>query len=455
MWYDSYWYLSMGDGSGWSYSLSALDASAALDGEWHHVAAVIDGYDWTVYVDGEEDCTWTATISAGTASAYTMRIAAASNMYFPTDGLIDEVAFFTSALSASDITAIYNSGTPASLESYSPYGWWRMGDNDGGTGTTITNQGTGSTSTDGTLTNGPTYSTDVPEGAAASHVTITVHSSLTIVDDQYNSDYKYFVVDGTLASAFTVTDAGSESGSNTIEVYLIAGGGGAGYGGNTSSTGTGGAGGGAGGYLRNTSYDNGSALAQVYDVTIGAGGDTGTQGNQTAGGDSVLTPASGSALTAVGGGYGGNYWTGGSTAGGDGGSGGGGSYAASAGGTGTTDQGNDGGDASSTTSGGGGGAGAAGSAPDAGDGVQYEWMDDSYNMLGPDGDGYFAGGGGGSGGSGGAGGYGGGGAGGYSGSAAGSDGAANSGGGGGGGWSTTSGGNGGSGYLIVRWKYQN
>ena len=34
-------------------------------------------------------------------------------------------------------------------------GWWRMGDNDGGTGTTITDQGSGGNN--GTLTNGPTF----------------------------------------------------------------------------------------------------------------------------------------------------------------------------------------------------------------------------------------------------------------------------------------------------------
>ena len=38
--------------------------------------------------------------------------------------------------------------------------WWRMGDNDNGTGTTITDQGSGGN--DGTLTNGPTFSSSVP-----------------------------------------------------------------------------------------------------------------------------------------------------------------------------------------------------------------------------------------------------------------------------------------------------
>ena len=54
------------------------------------------------------------------------------------EGLIDEVAVFDITLTASDATSIYNSGVPADLTSYSPVGWWRMGDNNSGSGTTIT-----------------------------------------------------------------------------------------------------------------------------------------------------------------------------------------------------------------------------------------------------------------------------------------------------------------------------
>ena len=50
-----------------------------------------------------------------------------STQFFFT-GKIDEVALFNSALSASDVTAIYNSGVPDDLTSYSPTVWYRMGD---------------------------------------------------------------------------------------------------------------------------------------------------------------------------------------------------------------------------------------------------------------------------------------------------------------------------------------
>lgn len=76
------------------------------------------------------------------------------------DGHLDEMAFFNSVLTSSDVSTIYNSGVPDNLSSLSPVNWWRMGDNDGGTGTTITDQGSGGN--DGTLINGPAFSTDIP-----------------------------------------------------------------------------------------------------------------------------------------------------------------------------------------------------------------------------------------------------------------------------------------------------
>ena len=82
------------------------------------------------------------------------------------DGNIDEVSIFDSALSETDISTLRGGasagtlGVPADISSLNPVGWWRMGDNDGGTGTTITDQGSGGN--DGTLTNGPTFSSSVP-----------------------------------------------------------------------------------------------------------------------------------------------------------------------------------------------------------------------------------------------------------------------------------------------------
>jgi hypothetical protein len=150
------------------YRLYAYNGSTVVNynttpsvGQWHHVAYTRSGTTGTIYFNGTN-------VASGTDSAnYNMsnpspRIGAppsgVTGQYV--DGKIDEVAIFNSALSASDITAMYNSGIPADISSLNPVGWWRCGDNDSGTGTTITDQGSGGN--DGTLTNGPTFSTDVP-----------------------------------------------------------------------------------------------------------------------------------------------------------------------------------------------------------------------------------------------------------------------------------------------------
>jgi hypothetical protein len=143
-----------------------LTGTSPAANQWVHVACTYNAGNGALYLTpagGSTAITTTTSFPtsvsehAGTNLSIG-RLDLDSGYYF--DGLIDEVAIWDSELSSSDVTAIYNSGVPADLSSYSPVGWWRMGDNDGGTGTTITDQGSGGN--DGTLTNGPTFSTDIP-----------------------------------------------------------------------------------------------------------------------------------------------------------------------------------------------------------------------------------------------------------------------------------------------------
>ena len=246
-----------------------------------------------------------------------------------------------------------------------------------------------------------------------------------------------------------------QSGTNEVDVLVVAGGGGSG-----GDQGAGG--GGAGGFQNLTNQI--VAPGSTIPVTIGAGGAsgaTGTPEDGSDGGNSVFNNPT-NVITSVGGGGGGLGDSGGGGTGRDGGSGGGGGGRGDdAGGSATAGQGNAGGKSKPQSSptndrgGGGGGAGAAG-----GDGA---------NDPGAAGNGgigatssitgtatYFAGGGGGgsesSGGTaGGSGGLGGGGAGGNG--AAGTAGTANTGGGGGAsGSAPAAGGAGGSGVVIVKQK---
>jgi len=143
------------------FSTNNSTLSAALTSGWHHVLLTYDGVSSTssssfnVYVDGVG---YAANTAVGLAGASDVNYVGKAAFHFK--GLIDEFAIFDSELSSSDATDIYNSGVPLGLSSYSPVGWWRMGDDDFGTGTTITDQGSGGN--DGTLTNGPAFSSSVP-----------------------------------------------------------------------------------------------------------------------------------------------------------------------------------------------------------------------------------------------------------------------------------------------------
>ena len=155
----------------WSYtSTSALSTST-----WYHLAIRWEssssstnsgnaGYD--IFLNGTKVGNAFGTYSSGTGakiSADRLTVGARNRggtIAMNYDGFVDEVAIFDSAISEADITAIYNSGVPASLVDYSPATWWRMGDICGSTGTNIPDQGDDGNA--GTLTNGPTFSSTVP-----------------------------------------------------------------------------------------------------------------------------------------------------------------------------------------------------------------------------------------------------------------------------------------------------
>ena len=142
---------------------SRVSGSTTLSaGTWYHGAVTYSGNSVEIFLNGSSDGTGTLNRNSMTSSlTFAGGTPAMTAVGFvPFSGLIDEFAVFDSVLSSSEISAIYNSGVPADISSLSPVGWWRMGDNDGGTGTTVTDQGSGGN--DGTLTNGPTFSTTVP-----------------------------------------------------------------------------------------------------------------------------------------------------------------------------------------------------------------------------------------------------------------------------------------------------
>jgi hypothetical protein len=95
---------------------------------------------YKIYINGSEVNT-TATGAYAVLTNFNSIGAANNGATFRVNGFVDEVAIFSSELSATDVTAIYNNGVAVDISSFSPISWWRMGDDNGGTGTIVTDKG--------------------------------------------------------------------------------------------------------------------------------------------------------------------------------------------------------------------------------------------------------------------------------------------------------------------------
>ena len=129
-----------------------IDTNLSIN-TWYHLAAVRDTSEntWTLYVNGVAKTPFTYINQATGGTLSELFIAKNGNSYF--DGIIDEVSLFNSAKSSTDITSIYNSGTPTDLSGESGLiGYWRNGDT-AGTSVYPTINDYSTNSNDGTMTN--------------------------------------------------------------------------------------------------------------------------------------------------------------------------------------------------------------------------------------------------------------------------------------------------------------
>lgn len=123
---------------------SRLGTTDINTGNWTHVVATYDGRGGSggniayqgikLYINGTEESSY-SDFSNGTYVAMhntsrIVQIGSYNNAAFWT-GNIDEIGVFNAELSASDVTNIYNSGSPADLSTYSSLvHYYRMGDGD-------------------------------------------------------------------------------------------------------------------------------------------------------------------------------------------------------------------------------------------------------------------------------------------------------------------------------------
>ena len=145
------------------------DISSITYGSWNHIALVLNGgassnvNKGKIYVNGVNETTSQNLGSFSTfpnASDPLFIGESSTGHYNPFLGNIDEMAIWVGGeLSASDISTLYNSGTPTDLSSFStpPTHWWRNGDGDtyptitdniGSYNLTMTNMASGDIETD-------------------------------------------------------------------------------------------------------------------------------------------------------------------------------------------------------------------------------------------------------------------------------------------------------------------
>ena len=191
-----YFQLRLRDVSGLKYQISSRAGNSGnatveatttpATGSWVHLAYTRSGTGNSttakIYVNGTLEGTGTsgefsALLGASSSDTITDISAFRSAAYsqYGIDGKIDEVAIWDSALSATEITKVYNSGEPFDLTSndgnYTSsadlQGYWRFEDNtvSGSNGTIADSSGNSRTAT---TKNGVTFSTDLPVASSGS-----------------------------------------------------------------------------------------------------------------------------------------------------------------------------------------------------------------------------------------------------------------------------------------------
>ena len=105
------WYFRDASNYVWDGTSCSLAVPGRADGQWHHVAFVVDAAGGRLYVDGSLAATraWTGTPgpASTTASLSFGRYPGIATPYLP--GAIDEVRLYARALSAAEVTALFES----------------------------------------------------------------------------------------------------------------------------------------------------------------------------------------------------------------------------------------------------------------------------------------------------------------------------------------------------------
>ncbi len=160
-------------------------ASNYNDDNWHHCVFTFTPSTSTIlYIDGSAVVTNEASIpSAINNITSNLEIGRYISEYF--DGEISNVALFNSALTPSQVSTLFNFGTPETNISFSPQAWWKLNDQ-----TAITDySGNGNTGTNNGAADAPGGVAVTPSWKIPTALTIPTINYTTALDLNGSSDY--------------------------------------------------------------------------------------------------------------------------------------------------------------------------------------------------------------------------------------------------------------------------
>ena len=190
-----------------SNSDNTVSNSTLSTGQWYHITLTLTSTQTKIYINGSLDVTHSNTYSSIQNDQADLNIgrrgANADIRYF--NGPMSNIAIYDSTLSASQVSTLYNNGTPETAISFSPIGWWKL---DTG-GSTITDYGSGGNN--GTNNGAAQVTSDVLTTQPSNGVSTTLPSTaLQQSDLQFDSPYSNYSLsfDGTgdyiRTSGFTI-----------------------------------------------------------------------------------------------------------------------------------------------------------------------------------------------------------------------------------------------------------
>ncbi len=211
---------------------STQPSSASISvGVWSHVSCVWNGTNKTWYINGAQDSTSAATYNRDVSpAAYIGRSTTASN--YPFYGSIDDVRIYNRALSAQEVSNLYNSSGEAlgilnrahrdTLTS-GLVGYWSF---DGPTMTTATSSDSSGQGNHGTLTGGPTRTIGVLGQAMKFDGTddhVSLGNTITGLEGTHTSVSSWIKLDPAFADRGEIFNASTNGSSgNGIDFAVLA-----------------------------------------------------------------------------------------------------------------------------------------------------------------------------------------------------------------------------------------